>query len=486
MFSHQVLGQGYNHQWLLGYWFAPDPKGKMLFDNASYSQLTEIRKMQFFGTESNISDVNGNLLLSTNGVWIANTTGDTMMNGGGLNPSLYTNNWPSGLPIGFMNIVVPYPGDSNKFALFHQTLWQTIAPCLSGFYKTEVDLSLDGGLGGVIQKNDTLFSDTLSNGIGACKHANGRDWWIFVMRDFNPVVHTLLLTPNGIDTIFTQNLGSTALTYGNVSPLVFSQDGRKMIYCTPTNQNQNGTVLISDFDRCSGTLSNTQSINISPSSYLFGLAFSPSGNLAYACGSNYIYQIDINSLTFDTVAIYDGFISPPGSSCCTTQFWSMYLAANGKIYVTSGSGVRHLHEINYPDSAGVTCDVQQHAVDLVDYLHLRAVPNHPNYYLGCDTTSGCACLNTPVNEINGHDFRFRVHPNPITDNNLNIGYLLPTNQNGTLAIYNTNGKIVLKYSLPSWSTEQSISLPNLSDGIYNCVITSGTQRVSKKIVVLKE
>jgi hypothetical protein len=41
----------------------------------------------------------------------------------------------------------------------------------------------------------------------------------------------------------------------------------------------------------------------------------------------------------------------------------MYLAANGKLYITSGSSVQHLHEMNYPDSAGVACDVQQHAIE---------------------------------------------------------------------------------------------------------------------------
>ncbi|MBK6640573.1 MAG: hypothetical protein IPG39_04730 [Bacteroidetes bacterium] len=100
---------------------------------------------------------------------------------------------------------------------------------------------------------------------------------------------------------------------------------------------------------------------------------------------------------------------PRGDPCCATSFWNMYLAANGKIYVTSGSSVQHLTVINYPDSAGLACDVQQHAIDLVDYLHLRSVPNHPNYYLGCDTTLGCPCLTTGIEEHISHDFQFNVH-----------------------------------------------------------------------------
>ncbi|MBL0340261.1 MAG: hypothetical protein IPP71_04655 [Bacteroidetes bacterium] len=239
---------------------------------------------------------------------------------------------------------------------------------------------------------------------------------VVLMRDNNPELYTYLLTPMGIDTLFIQPTGFIANRWGNVSPLVFSQDGNKLLYCTsidqgPGGSNGNGTVLLFDFDRCTGIISNLISTEVSQSSYLWGLAFSPSGKYAYACSSTNIFQIDVDNLTVDTVATYDGFISPVGFSCCATTFFSMYLAANGKIYVTSGSGVQHLHEINYPDSAGIACDVQQHAINL-GYAQLRAVPNHPNYYLGCDTTSSCACLTTGINEVTSHDFNFSVSLTP--------------------------------------------------------------------------
>ncbi|MBK8872720.1 MAG: hypothetical protein IPN13_01925 [Bacteroidetes bacterium] len=77
-------GQGNNHQWLLGsYNFFQDPKGRILFDSGSYSLINENRKMVFKGTQANISDAGGNLLMSSNGIWIASATGDTMLNGGG-------------------------------------------------------------------------------------------------------------------------------------------------------------------------------------------------------------------------------------------------------------------------------------------------------------------------------------------------------------------------------------------------------------------
>jgi hypothetical protein len=162
------------------------------------------------------------------------------------------------------------------------------------------------------------------------------------------------------------------------------------------------------------------------------------------------------------------------------------LAANGKIYVTSGSSVQHLTVINSPDSAGLACDVQQHSIDLVDYLHLRSVPNHPNYYLGCDTTLGCPCLTTGIEELEGHEFRFNVAPNP-TNGNFKITYLLPQNQPGKLEVFDINGRRIYEMNLPQWSTMQEVILPkSVSSGVYNCVITSGGERGSKKVVVYRE
>ncbi|MBK7970767.1 MAG: hypothetical protein IPK08_18625 [Bacteroidetes bacterium] len=59
--------------------------------------------------------------MASNGIWIANATGDTMMNGGGLNPGGITSNWPNGLPMTANNIFLSFSNDTNKFMLFHHT-----------------------------------------------------------------------------------------------------------------------------------------------------------------------------------------------------------------------------------------------------------------------------------------------------------------------------------------------------------------------------
>ena len=47
----------------------------------------------------------------------------------------------------------------------------------------EIDMTLNNGLGKVVLKDQVLISDSLDYGkMTACRHANGRDWWIIVPR----------------------------------------------------------------------------------------------------------------------------------------------------------------------------------------------------------------------------------------------------------------------------------------------------------------
>jgi hypothetical protein len=181
------------------------------------------------------------------------------------------------------------------------------------------------------------------------------------------------------------------------------------------------------------------------------------------------------------VAINDGYYSPfpPQQS----DFWTTYLAANGKIIISSGGGTVDLHYINYPDSAGLACDVQQHALHLPCWT-LRSHVNHPNYFLGCDTTqTTCPCL-TGISEPGKHDFKFSLSPNP-SSGFIKILYLLPQNRSGVFDVYDITGKKVFTYPLPPWSTLQHFDLGFLEGGVYQCVITSDGSRVSKKFAVIK-
>ncbi len=478
-----LIGQGYNHQWLLGYYPFNYDKARIYFDSSSYTLQTELRKMPFEATQANICDNNGNFLMSSNGVWIANATGDTMQNGSGLNPSSVTVANPDGLLLPYANLILPFPSDTSKYILFHHTYFDNgVTVSAYEIMQTIIDMKLDSGLGGVTIKNDTILKDTLNWGFGACKHANGRDWWIVVQKESSDVIFKFLLTPNGIQSVTSQSL-NVPFAYSNASHLDFSPDGNKFAYSVYYPPIRDEKMLLFDFDRCTGIFSNPNVIPVTTHSYLYGQAFSANSKLLYTCSSNYIFQIDVNALTVDTVATFDGFSSIIQG--LYTTFMNMYLAANGKIYITTGNGTQHIHEMNYPDSAGVACDVQQHAIFL-NAWNFRAVPNHPNYYLGpvigsvCDTLVHVG-LQQHENEVQN----FKLSPNPSKDGLIKIIYLLPQNKQGIFEVYDLNGKIVYTNTLSPWSSLQYFYLSFLESGLYQCVIRSGKSIATQKLMIVK-
>ncbi len=494
--STKLFAQGYNHTFLIGYSLSNN-LGRIDFNLNSINTYNEIRQLRFRATQANISDANGNLLFASNGCWIMNSNKDTMLNGSELNPGLFTDGWcdqngPGAMPIPHGNLIIPFPGDSAKYILFHQTGDYSIPGLVpSKVYYTVVDMNLDGGLGGVPvnQKNLIAFSDTLSAGIAACKHANGRDWWIVALKDNSNIVYKVLLTSSGIASITTQIFNFPLPYPGNAGQPTFSPDGKKFAFTSGyTGSNPYHDIRLFHFDRCTGLLYDSTLIPFNDGTTGFGLAFSSDSKYLYHSSFTKIFQINTDTTNIvasvDTVAYYDGYISGFPPNCCATDFWLMYLAANGKIYISSGSGVVDMHFINYPDSAGLACDVQQHALPL-PCLSGRGNVNHPNYYLGCDTTLGCTPCYVGIEEHGKHDFKFSIMPNP-NYGNFKIIYLLPQNRNGTIEIFDINGRKVYEQNLPQWSTLQYISVPYLSEGMYSCVLTSGNERVVRKMVVLRE
>jgi hypothetical protein len=491
----ELFSQGLNHVWIHGATGidtnVTHKRGRMLFELASDSVVGENSKMAFTGTQASISDANGNFLFVSNGCWIMDASGDTMLNGNDINPGLYRDDWDSpstGLPLPNGCLILPYPGDSSKYVMFHQTGdYSNFNVMTSKLSYSVIDMNLNGGLGGVIpsQKNLVAFYESLSVGLAACKQANGRDWWILAEKDSTNLIYKVLFTPNGIESITTQTVNMTLPFHGNATQPSFSPDGNKFAYkAGRTGATAYHEVRIFSFDRCTGVLDSIGRKRKN-GEFGFGLAFSPDSRYLYYSSGGIIYQLDTDAPVIagsdTTVAVYDGYYYPTVGNY--TNFWLMYLAANGKIYITSSAFTIDLHVINTPDSAGIACDVQQHSFRLPCYS-VRGGIYHPNYYLGALTGSGCDTLGLTVPEMN-HHFNFRVYPNPVNTNQITIGYQLLNSHVGTFEIFDITGKLLFKLPLPPWSNEQKIDLPSLNSGIYNGVMTSGTVKANKKIVVIK-
>ena len=373
---------------------------------------------------------------------------------------------PYGLPVPQACLILPHPDSSNLYYLFHNTLDNYPNYSKSHFiYMSMIDMNLNGGLGGVVSKNNILLQDTLNPGkLTACKHANGRDWWVVCQQESSNVYFSFLVTPTGISGPYSQSIGNPR-TY-SAGMTCFSPDGTKFAYFHAEYLSDGGLEIL-DFDRCSGLFSNYLDLTIHQSTgFGGGVAFSANSRFLYTSNVDEVYQYDMFSSSISNsqivVALWDSFYSP--SPPFATLFNNMQLAPDGKIYVTTGNGTFHMHVINYPDSLGLACDLVQHSVHLQSYYD-NGVPNHPNYFLGCDTTSSCSCLTTTVhNEDINRSTKIRIFPNPT--NGLFTIYYNVNEKAGRVEVIDILGNLVLEEIIPPWSQVKEMDVSELSNGIY--------------------
>lgn len=474
---------GINNNWLLGYGsYWGHPWGHTLIDFSSGTPVYtyDSLEMDINRTSANISDTNGNLLFYTNGYYIADATGDTMQNGNNISPTGFYNLNPKGLTAPQACLILPKSNSNNLFYLFHNTFDNSPSYTRSlNFYCSIIDMNLNNGKGAVVSKNNALVQDIMIPGnITACKHANGRDWWVIVQKDNSNLFYKFLILPTTILGPYTQAIGTPRSTIGGMS--VFSPDGTKYAIAH-AEYLSTGRLDIFDFDRCNGFLSNSIHITLPQSTGLFGgTAFSSNSNFLYVSNINEVYQYDMSAPNIAasqlTVAVWDSFYSP--SPPFATLFDGMQLAPDGKIYIQTGNGTLHLHVINYPDSLGAACDLVQHGIQIQKYYG-NGIPNHPNYFLGCDTTLGCGCL-TGIDDAIPIKITVSASPNPTYGQST---LQFPAQKtSGALTVYNLLGKIVFEDYIAPWSQFKKIDINTLPNGIYLCKLKWSSGEISVKVI----
>jgi hypothetical protein len=484
--SYCYSQQGISNIWLQGYgsaWGSP-PWGITHTDFYGGNPVMQYMAlpMEFRHTHANISDAQGNLLFYTNGVYIADATHNVMMNGYGINPGAYSNSFPDGHLIPQGALIIPKPGSNSIYYLFHNTLdnYPGIGSYSYYLYMTAIDMSLNNGLGAVTLKNYPIISDTLNCGkITACKHANGRDWWVVCHRVNSNKYYKLLVTPFSLPTVSFQNIGS--FREWDAGQAKFSPDGEKFAYF-----HYRFTGLdIFNFDRCSGTFSNWVNDSLPLVVGNVGCEFSPNSQFLYVCNILKVYQYDVTAAnilaTRTEVAVWDSFHQPGipalGAYLCYPQ-----LAPDGKIYITTGNGTTYMGRINNPDVAGIACDVAQHSVVLPTY-YFNTLPNHPNYFLGCDTT----CTPCLVGLTPGPSPKERgVTANPNPNNGAFTLQFDVQSTAGELLIYDVNGRMVYKDYIAPWSQFKRVEMKNelaSKAGIYLCMLKWGERSVAVKVII---
>ena len=314
--------QNEGNVWMLGYSGAnPCYKTGFDFNSGQLDTFSLCRPMGFFLTNSSICDENGQLLFYTNGYQIANKYHDSLPGSTGFNPSA-TNPSQIRLNIDQGTLILPVPESDSLFYLFHVNAEWLGPPSPEAqpleLRCTMIDMSLDSGRGDVVSThfNRTIYEDTLVLGrLTATKHSNGTDWWLVSHRFYNDEYLIFKVTNDSIYAPIVQRIGRK-FRGDIIGRMVFSQDGSKLAV---TGWDYFIDVL--DFDRCSGTLSNPETILKFDTSFTYpdtallnSCAFSSSGRFLYFNSKYNLYQVDLHasSIQNSTVRIdeWNGEFSP--------------------------------------------------------------------------------------------------------------------------------------------------------------------------------
>jgi len=265
-----------DYKWVMG-WNLPDLKGGNIidFDN---NRSIDTGFLAFAMAENcvNICDKNGKLLMYSNGCAIADQTHNIMQNGDSINfgkawQDFCPYKYSVGYPVAQNSLILPDPGNYDENGnqvkngyylllkrtelLFHPYL-HTWCPGVSYSY---VDMNANNGKGKVTKKNKLIFqTKSLTQGyMTACKHANGKDWWIVQIKQDTNIFFKILLTKDTIMVVDSQSIGNFKFYRdNNLGQAVFTPDGSKWVAF-----NSKEKAIILDFDRSTGELYNLRQVN---------------------------------------------------------------------------------------------------------------------------------------------------------------------------------------------------------------------------------
>src|SRR5262249_1612600 len=126
------------------------------FNSGTADTFTENNRwLRMVWTNASICDTNGQILFYTNGKFCSNRDNDTLFNSQDFNPGWETNSNALGLGIPQGVVILPFPGNANKYYIIHESSTPVETDSFNLYFPTTlyysvVDMSLDNGNGGII------------------------------------------------------------------------------------------------------------------------------------------------------------------------------------------------------------------------------------------------------------------------------------------------------------------------------------------------
>jgi WD40 repeat protein len=287
---------------------------------------------------ASISDAAGNFLFATDGVTAYSSNCSIMANGTLLS---------GGASSTQSAIIVKNPVLPNIYYIFTASQ-DASAP---GIAYSEVNMTLNAGLGAVTGNKNILLTPGLimSEKLTTALHCNGEDVWVISKRWQSNNYMAWLVTGLGVNTVpivssagFTPNLPS-GVSYGQLKA---SPSGTKLAaayYGFAGGYGNTGEIC--DFNRATGQVTNP--ISLGTITGLYGIEWSPSGEILYAAtnqGLLYQWQVCVSNIPATRTLIAN----------TGPFFGSLQTSPYGQIILAKGTATRHAC-IRNPEGIGAAC-----------------------------------------------------------------------------------------------------------------------------------
>ena len=356
-----------------------------------------------YGGSSVMSDAEGNLLFYTDGNTVWNKNHDVMVNGTSLICGAYGKQ---------NNIIIPAPGNPDKYYIFtikEPSYWTLPFPFPIGnpLYSwrvvySEVDMSLDNGLGGItVNKNVIIDGSDEQNFLAgsyyprmsATYHSDGHQIWVMTHGIGDNEFRAFLISDSGVNTTpVISAIGVIPDGYPDtMAQFKFSPDGTKFVKSLQL-WDERKNVEIFNFDKSTGqvtgilaTLGYEQFINEGEIVGIQGLEFSPNSKLLYTTGatSGALKQFNLESGNEDVIKASGITLSGTEDPLQFNHF--MQVGPDGKIYVAyseeafggwgSPMALSTINVVDYPNNIGAGCSFHPNAIDLGSGKAGHSFPN---------------------------------------------------------------------------------------------------------------
>ncbi len=419
---------------------------------------------------SQICNNKGNILAYFNGREIFNRFGEKQVL-----DIFYNEEWNEFSSLYGLNnsVILPFPEKDNSFILINANDFQVDAveqsPMAEDF--SAIIFQEDGN--GKIKITDFMTKVhkdkyCFDGVITACRHANGRDWWLVCPRRRAGEIILLLLDPTGLNYSHTQKMIAQSYVFSYAPS--FSPDGRWYTRTESKNAGDGKRIdygQIFEFDRCSGTFSepNEYTFPAEDTTSLGQIMFDKTSQYFYFLRSGTIYQGNINKpMTLENLEKVGEFNSAIKDFSGFNVMGAGFLAPDNKIYTFDGRWSFGSSIINYPSEEGQNCGFEYSTVWKPACGSL-GLGNMPDFNLGPVDGSSCDTLglDNPLSidkQIDRHEYV--IYPNPT--NGLIYGDGEIIFKNHFLKIFDITGKTLYKGN--SEDLKRGIDLSDKPSGIY--------------------